>query len=134
MDRARSTEELELYGCRTDTWATLFDEDPIQIKPRERKVTSMLRSYRYAADNFGSAISAMVAHRIASTREDFETGEEASMEAFASVIDDMTLSSREERVMEFLNDLPPTEAEKARAWWYSMLRMAASVKEERRDE
>lgn len=115
------------------TWATLFDEDPIQVKPRERKISSMLRSYRYAADNFGSAISAMVAHRIAESRSSFQTGEDAAMEAYAQVIDDMTLAAREEKVMEFLNELPPIQAEAARQWWFSMIRTAASVKEDRRD-
>ena len=116
------------------TWATLFDQDPIQVKPRERKVSSLLRSYRYAQANFGSAISAMVALRIDQIRPQFKTGEEAAMEAYAQTIDDMTLGAREDRALEFINELPPAQAERVRERWYAMLRCAASVQEARRDD
>ena len=115
------------------SWATLFDESPIQVKPRERKITSMLRSYRYAKQNFGSAISATVAARLAEQRDEFESSVEASMEVYAQIIDEMTLAAREDRVMEFLGELPPDHAAKAREWWFRMLQTSASVQEDRRD-
>tara|TARA_B100001063_G_C16319808_1_gene336964 strand:+ start:90 stop:455 length:366 start_codon:yes stop_codon:yes gene_type:complete len=115
------------------SWATLFDESPIQVKPRERKITSMLRSYRYAKQNFGSAISATVAARLAEQRDEFESSVEASMEVYAQIIDEMTLAAREDRVMEFLGELPPDHAAKAREWWFAMLQTSASVQEDRRD-
>lgn len=115
------------------TWATLFDQDPIQVKPRERKVSSMLRSYRYAKNNFGSAISAMVASRMAESRDTYNSAESCAMEVYAQVIDEMTLAAREDRVMEFLAELPPDHAQSAREWWFSMLRTSSSVQESRRD-
>ncbi len=44
-------------------WATLFDDEPLQVKPRERKLTSLLKSYRYAKSNFAAPVSLMTAYR-----------------------------------------------------------------------
>ena len=76
----------------------------------------------------------MVALRIDQIRPQFKTGEEAAMEAYAQTIDDMTLGAREDRALEFINELPPAQAERVRERWYSMLRCAASVQEARRDD
>ena len=115
------------------TWATLFDGDPISVKPRERKVSSLLKSYRYAADNFGAAISAMTAMRITEARKAGLTPKRAQDQAYVHLRDDMVLGANEERVREFLAELPIEERDEALKNWLGMLRVAASNEEQIRD-
>jgi hypothetical protein len=115
------------------TWATLFDDDPITVKPRERKVSSFLKSYRYASTNFGTAISFMAAKYFAEEQAAGATGEEASEVAYTRVVDDMVLGANEDRFHEFLSELPGSEREAVRKIWFGLLRTAASNAEDDRD-
>tara|TARA_B100000459_G_C8575991_1_gene200987 strand:- start:27 stop:1184 length:1158 start_codon:yes stop_codon:yes gene_type:complete len=115
------------------TWATLFDADPIQVKPRERKVSSLLKSYRYAMQNFGSAISVRYAQYFQEYMDLGDTDDEASNNAYARLLDDAVLSANEERSMEFINELPPSQREAIRVHWFGILRNAASNEERTRD-
>ena len=115
------------------TWATLFDDDPITVKPRERKLTNLLRSYRYANSNFGSAVSVMFCKYLQEYRELGDTQEEASGNAYARLLDDFVLGAKEERAMEFVNELPPSIREEVRQTWMGVLVNAASNEERVRD-
>ena len=115
------------------TWATLFDDEPLQVKPRERKLTSLLKSYRYAKDNFAAPISLMTAYRYHEHLMATGSEEEASHEAYHWLVDEFMLSANEDRVMELCGELPPTAREKVREIWFGMLRVAASNQEDARD-
>ena len=115
------------------TWATLFDDDPITVKPRERKITHLLKSYRYATDNFGSAVSVMFAKYLEEYKSLGDALGEASDNAYARVIDEFFLGANEDRVNDFLGELPRSEQERVRETWFAMLRTAASNHEDARD-
>ena len=115
------------------TWATLFDDDPITVKARERKVTSLLKSYRYAGDNFGSAISVMFCKYLEESQEGGMERSAASEDAYAHVIDDMFLSANEERVDAFCGELAPSLGKRVKETWFAMLRTASSNLEDFRD-
>ena len=114
-------------------WATLFDGDAIQVKPRERKVSSLLKSYRYANDNFGSALSLMNAQRYLANRTAGMGEEEAAKEAALQGLDEAYLGANEDRVREFVNELPPSERDGVMRQWLNGLRTAASNNERARD-
>lgn len=115
------------------TWATLFDADPIQVKPRERKVSSLLKSYRYATDNFGAAVSVRFLQLFDKYREMGDAAFEASDNAYTEILDDFILGANEERAMEFINELPPSKREAVRNEWFKLLALAASNHERARD-
>ena len=116
------------------TWSTLFDGDPIQVKPRERKVTSLLKSYRYANDNFGSALSLMYVQRYVALRDDGVDEEEAAKEAALAGLDQAFLGANEDRVREFVGELPPSKRDRILRQWIHCLANAASNEERARDE
>ena len=92
------------------TWGTLFEEDPLTIKPREAKVTNLLKSYRYATRNFGAAIAV----RHAQVARDLEkNGMEAEAAWGVSAIDvihDCYRESNPERAKEFCSEFPVEDA------------------------
>ena len=115
------------------SWSTLFDDDAIQVKPRERKVSSLMKSYRYANENFGAALSVMAIQRmVASVRagKDWQT---ASNEAYIQSMDDAVLAANEDRVKEFCAELPPSERDEVLKHWFGLLRQAATNVEDVRD-
>ena len=116
-----------------NSWATLFDGDPIQVKPRERKVSSMLKSYRYATDNFGAAVSVRFLQLLEEYKALGDTPSEASDNAYARILDDFVVSANEERAMEFINEMPPSIREEIRGRWFELLRISASNAERARD-
>ena len=115
------------------TWATLFDGDPIQVKPRERKVSSLLKSYRYATDNFGAAVSVRFLQLMEKYKALGDAPFEASDNSYAEILDDFILGANEERAMEFINELPPSQREAMRGEWFKLLALAASNAERARD-
>ena len=114
-------------------WATLFDGDPITVKPRERKISNLLKSYRYANDNFGSALSLMYVQRYLSNRKAGLDELEAATDASLHGLDDAFLGANEDRVREFVNDLPPSERDAVMRQWIHCLTNAASNSERVRD-
>ena len=116
------------------TWATLFDDDPITVKPRERKLTHLLKSYRYANSNFGSAVSVMFCKYLQEYGGLGDTPEEASGNAYARLLDDFVLGANEERAMDFIHELPPSIREQVRETWFRVLANAASNEERVRDQ
>lgn len=115
------------------TWATLFDDHALEVKPRERKVTSLLKSYRYANDNFGAALSLMAVLRYMDNRDAGMTALRAAEAAFIHGMDDATLAANEDRVREFAAELPPERRDRAITQWLEFLRTAASNREDARD-
>ena len=115
------------------TWATLFDDAPLEVKPRERKMTSLLKSYRYAKENFGAPVGLMTAFYCVQESKRLGDAHEGAHEAYARVIDEFILAGNEDRVMELCGELPPTLREEVRAKWFDLLRTSASNEERIRD-
>ena len=115
------------------TWANLFDDAPIQVKPRERRVTHLLKSHRYACDNFGSSISVMFAKYITEYEDLGDTRAEASHNAYVRLVDEFVLAANEERASSFMSELEPSLRERVKEIWFGVLRNAASNEERLRD-
>ena len=115
------------------TWSNLFDGDPITVKPRERRLSSLLKSYRYANDNFGSALSLMAAQRYLSNRSAGMDEGEAAQDAYIKGMDDAILGANEDRVREFCAELGGKEGDRLLEQWFVFLRTAASNNEDARD-
>ena len=62
-----------------------------------------------------------------------DTDEEASSNAYARVVDDFVLGANEERVMDFIGEMKPSQREAIREEWFKLLRHAASNEESVRD-
>ena len=114
------------------SWSTLFDDDAIQVKPRERKVSSLLKSYRYANENFGAALSVMAIQRMVAAVRAGKDWQTASNEAYIQSMDDAVLAANEDRVKEFCAELPPSEREEVLKHWFGLLRTAASNADDER--
>lgn len=115
------------------SWTSLFDDDPITVKPREPRVTHLLKSYRYARANFGSAVSVMVCKLLNEYIDAGMTPPEAARNAYAKVIDDFALGANEDRAMDFIGELPPSQRKAVRSAWMELVRNAASNEERVRD-
>ena len=83
------------------TWATLFDEDALTIKPREVKVTDLIKSYRYATKNFGAAVAIRHTHLARDLEHQGMDAGEAWGNAANQVMLDFYADSNEERAKEF---------------------------------
>ena len=114
-------------------WTDLFSEDAATIQPAPKRVTSLLKSYRYAKTNFAAPISLMTAYRYYEHLQATGNEEEASQEAYGWLVDEFMLAANEERVMELCGELPPSAREEVRRIWFGMLRTAASNQEATRD-
>ena len=115
-------------------WSELFTEEAATIQPAPKRVTSLLKSYRYANQNFGAAIAATTIQRIVEQEEKGYAPWEAAEEAYKSVIDDFVNNANEDRVMEFFSELPPSKRSHYEALWINFVRTAASNEERVRDE
>ena len=92
------------------SWSTLFDEDPLTIKPREAKVTSLIKSYRYATQNFGAAVAVRHAHMVRDHEMDGLGEEMAWAVASTQIVQDFYRESNEERAKEFCGEFKTDEA------------------------
>lgn len=92
------------------TWATLFDEDPLTIKPRETKVTNLIKSYRYATRNFGAAMAIKHAYLWKDYETDGLDPDVAFGTASNDVIGDCYREANEERAKEFACEFQSDEA------------------------
>ena len=89
-------------------WAELFTEEARDIQPAPKRVTSLLKSYRYANENFGAAVAATCIQRIAELQDQGHAPWEAAEEAYKSVLDDFVNHANEDRVREFFDELKPS--------------------------
>ena len=116
------------------TWANLFDGDPITVKPRERKLSDLMKSYRYGCTNFGAAMAAMTALRQAEACGRDYTDVDTAQDAFIALVDDLTLAANADRVEEFLSPLPRDLRTAALKIFNQMSATAASNRERGDDD
>ena len=105
----------------------------MSIQPAPKRVTGLLKSYRYATSNFGAAMSIKAADRYAEAIENGAPPEVASNEAYCALMDDFVLGANESKAMEFLSELPPSRRDQVREYWLGFLQNAASNAERARD-
>lgn len=115
------------------TWSTLFSGDGLSVKPRQRTVSSLLKSYRYASENFGAAVSVMAALRVDMEHQGGITGHDADWNGYASIVDDFVKSANEEKAMAFLKEFPEEQRKRLRSIWLSMAGAAGTNIENQRD-
>lgn len=92
------------------TWSTLFEDDALAIKPREPKLTALLKSYRYAKANFGAAISVMHAARTRDLDLDGMEPDVAWSVAAGEIMSEMYAEANEERAKEFCSEFKTDDA------------------------
>ena len=114
-------------------WAELFTEEARDIQPAPKRVTSLLKSYRYANENFGAAVAATCIQRIAELQDQGHAPWEAAEEAYKSVLDDFVNHANEDRVREFFDELKPSKRDHYESLWIEFVRTAASNEERVRD-
>ena len=115
------------------SWSTLFTDDALAVKPRQRTVSSMLKSYRYATSNFGAAVAATAATRLLEEEERGTEGHDADWNAYSSVVEDFITAANEDRVFAFFNEAPPSQRKELRRLWLSMVSTAGTNVEDGRD-
>lgn len=115
-------------------WTDLFTDDARAIQPAPKRVTSLLKSYRYANSNFGSAVAAMTIKRIHEKRLEGWDHYEACDWAYKACLDDFINNANEKRVMEFLDELPPSWRSEMELLWLAAVQTSASNHERERDD
>jgi hypothetical protein len=104
------------------TWSTLFSTDALAVKPRQRNVSSMLKSYRYATSNFGASVAATACWRLVEQRKALGKTPDADWNAYSSVVEDFVRDANEDRVMEFFKEAPSEDRKELRTTWFEMTR------------
>ena len=115
-------------------WKELFEEEARGISPAPKRVTSLLKSYRYASQNFGAAVSVTAAKSFVEALQEGCTPTEASNWAYSKLMDDFVLDANEQRAKEFISELPGSIRDQVEEHWMGLLRNAASNAERLRDE
>ena len=115
------------------SWSTLFSEEALSVKPRQRTVSSMLKSYRYATSNFGASVAATACTRLVEQRKAVGRTPDADWNAYSSVVEDFVGSANEDRVMEFFKEAPAEMRKELRTTWFEMTRTAGTNVESSRD-
>ena len=115
------------------SWSTLFSSDALTVKPRQRTISSMLKSYRYATSNFGASVAATACHRLVEQREEHGSNHDADWNAYSSIVEDFIKAANEDRVMEFIKEAPEEKRKELRTTWFEMTRTAGTNVESTRD-
>ena len=115
-------------------WAELFTDEARDIQPAPKRVTSLLKSYRYANQNFGASVAATAVQRIIDLEQQGWDPRSASVEVYKSVLDDFVNHANEDRVREFFDEMKPSLREDYDRVWMEFVRTAASNEERVRDE
>ena len=105
------------------SWTALFEEEAKDIKPAPKRVSSMLKSYRYANANFGAAVTAKVCEDILDWEDDNWSDFEAKEQAFAGVVLDFVNGANEDRVDEFFQEMPPSRRDDLRRVFMDLVRL-----------
>ena len=121
------------YAEEPMNWKELFEEEALGIQPAPKRVTSLLKSYRYATQNFGAAIAVESIRRYLEMVQAGEMPEDAREAMYCRLMDDFVLAANEDRVMDFISELPPSQRSEAQAIWLDALRTGASNVERHRD-
>ena len=115
-------------------WTELFEQEAKGIQPAPKRVTSLLKSYRYARTNFGAAVGAQAALGYVEDRHAGYGDFEATSRMYSTVIADFVGDANEDKVQEFFADYPkPIRDELQIVWEWIKQRMASDV-EVRRDD
>jgi hypothetical protein len=115
-------------------WSELFEQEALGISPAPKRITSLLKSYRYASENFGAAVSVTAAKAFVEGLQRGETPQEASNGAYCQLMDDFVLGANEQRAREFIAELPRSIRDQVEEHWMGLLANAASNAERVRDE
>lgn len=115
-------------------WADLFVDEAKTIQPAPARVTSLLKSYRYANQNFGAAVAALTVQRVVDLEHEGWDVRSATEEAYKALVDDFVNAANEDRVKEFFDEMKPSRREDYERYWMSLLRTSASNEERVRDE
>ena len=115
-------------------WTDLFTDEARAIQPAPGRVTSLLKSYRYARTNFGSACTVKTLQRIDEKRRQGWAHSEACDHAYKHLFDDFVNSANEKRVLEFIEEMPPSQRLEMEALWLAAVQTSASNEERERDE
>ena len=115
-------------------WLEVFEEEARGIQPAPKRVTALLKSYRYANQNFGSAVVAMTLKRYMEKRHQGFDHEEASDYVYCRLMDDFVNNANEKRVHEFFDEMPPSWRTELEVLWLKAVQGAASNEEAERDE
>ena len=83
------------------SWSTLFEEDALTIKPRQPKVTGLIKSYRYCLPNFGASVAVMHCHKTRDYEHQGFDEDAAWTLAAQDVVEDFYREANEERAKEF---------------------------------
>ena len=122
------------YAEEPMNWTELFDQEARGIQPAPKRVTSMLKSYRYAMSNFGAAMVAMTLKRYAELRRQGMDHDDAQDYVYCRLMDDAILEANEDKVREFFAELPPSWQDELEVLWLGALQGAASNHERERDD
>ena len=104
------------------TWAALFEEEAKGIKPAPGRVSSMLKSYRYATQNFGAAVAVKTLSECVKWEQRGYSDFEAQEQAVLGVIYDFVNEANEDRVRDFMAELPPSQRNRLEELWLSFVR------------
>lgn len=108
------------------SWAALFEEEAKSIQPAPGRVSSMLKSYRYATENFGAAVAAKAVQDTLIWEDRGLAGFEAQEEAFAGIIWDFINGANEDRVEEFFTEMAPSRRDRLRDQWLEYVRLGGT--------
>lgn len=122
------------YAEEPMNWTDLFTEDARAIQPAPKRVTSLLKSYRYANQNFGAAVAVESIRRYIEMRHQGMEMEDARHAMYCRLMDDFVLAANEDRVMEFIHELPPSWRTEAEVLWLEATTTAANNQERHRDD
>ena len=111
------------------SWATLFEDDALTIKPREPRVSGLLKSYRYAKANFGAAVSITHALRTRMLEKDGLPEDMAFAVAAQDVVQEFYLEANEDRAKDFASEFD-TETALALLQRFTAAKKAAVVFDE----
>ena len=121
------------YAEEPMNWTECFQEEARGIQPAPKRVTSLLKSYRYANQNFGAAVAVASIKRYIESRHQGLDNEDARHAMYTRLMDDFVINANEDRVQEFIDELPPSYRTEAEVLWLAALTTAASNQEKERD-
>lgn len=116
-----------------NNWAALFEEEAKAIQPAPGRVTSLLKSLRYAQANFGAAVAAQACADTLLWEKRGFPGPEAQNEAFAGIVFGFINGANEDRVNEFFAEMPPSQREQLQALWLEYVRLGGDALDAERD-
>lgn len=114
------------------TWAALFEEEAKGIRPAPGRVTSMLKSYRYATQNFGAAVAVKAIAECIKWEKRGYSEWEAQEQAFMTVVYDFVNEANEDRVQEFIAEQPPSQRNRFNELWLAFVRAGGDAQDAHR--